>query len=276
MSSHLKLSFRRMGADIDIEDMKTPETSRFRRRGSAFVIDIRNTKEGEKFLITGADLGREDIKILDIEPDEKHLLLMWRERETGTKHKYLCGHDERHWFVAAVPENPKSGAVKNVTEAMEALKPEAVKDRERQVGVKGHARRERHNEARKRQGEWFFIPVWNTFSIKSSPVLKNEPINRGGGKPHLCENLVRSGGTRVWVCAKFPNGVTDSTYNKMMRRDKNAKSWLWTPRIADAKVYVKGKISHSDHATLFLDGWHEVLMNRENEAPSMRHMRFLD
>jgi hypothetical protein len=36
-------------------------------------------------------------------------------------------------------------------------------------------------------------------------------------------------------------------------------------------------VSHPDHATLDLGGdWHEVLMNRENEAPSMRHMRFLD
>jgi hypothetical protein len=269
MSSHLKLSFRRMGADIDITDLAR------RWRAPKFQIDIQNTKDGEKFLITGAEIGREDIKILDIEPDEKHLLLMWRERETGTKHKYLCGHDERHWFVAAVPENPKA-AVKNITDAMEALKPEAVKDRERQVGVKGKARRDRHNEARKRQGEWFFIPVWNQVSLKNSPILKNEPINRGGGKPHLCENLVRSGGVTVWTCIKFPNGLTEGAYRNLLKRDKNAKTWNWVPRVADAKVYVKGKVSHADHATLFLDGWHEVLMNRENEAPSMRHMRFLD
>jgi hypothetical protein len=30
----------------------------------------------------------------------RHLLLMAR---SWTKDKFLCGHDERHWFVCAVP-----------------------------------------------------------------------------------------------------------------------------------------------------------------------------
>ena len=245
-----------------------------RFRPGSFSIDIRNTKDGERFLIAGRDLGREDIKILDLKPDEKHLLMMWRERETGTKHKYLCGHDERHWFVAAVPD--KKGGVKDVYDAMEALKPEAVKDRERKAGLKGHIRRERHNAARKRQGEWFFIPVWNPMP-KDVVVLKNEPINRGGGKPHRCEFLTRSGGTSVWTCLKFPNGVEEATYRRLLKRDRDAKTWNWQVRVADAKVYVKGRVTHADHATLDLGNvWHEVLMNRENEAPSMKHMRFLD
>jgi len=37
--------------------------------------------------------------------------------------KFLCGHDERHWFVAAVPGR----GVSNVRTAMEALKPAAVR-----------------------------------------------------------------------------------------------------------------------------------------------------
>lgn len=276
MSAHLKLSFRRMGAEVDVTNAPN------RWRAPKFQIDIQNTKEGEKFLITGLDIGREDIKILDIEPDNRHLLLMWRERETGTKHKFLCGHDERHWFVAAVPDNPMRGkigsyAVKNVGDAMEALKPEKVKERERKVGVKGEARRERHNAARKRQGEWFFVPVWNNLSLKKAPVLKNEPINRGGGKPHVCEFLVRDGGVRVWVCSKYPNGVEEKQYRSILKGQKDAKGWNWQVRVADAKVYVRGKVSHADHATLDLGTeWHEVLMNRESDAPSMRHVRFID
>ena len=145
------------------------------------------------------------------------------------------------------------------------------------AGVKGHSRRERHNAARKRQGEWFFIPVWNPISLKRAPILRNEPINRGGGKPHLCEYLVRDGGTKVWTCKDYPNGLVDKDYRRLLSRKPEAKKWFWTPRVADAKVYVRGKISHSDHATLDLGSqWHEVLMNRENEAPSMKHMRFLD
>lgn len=43
-----------------------------------------------------------------------------------------------------------------------------------------------------------------------------------------------------------------------------------------ADLYVRGKITHADHATLVLDGWHKVLMNLENRAKAMRMVRFLD
>ena len=48
------------------------------------------------------------------------------------KDKFLCGHDERHWFVAGVPER---APVSNVVTAMEALKPDVVRAQER--GKKG-------------------------------------------------------------------------------------------------------------------------------------------
>jgi hypothetical protein len=263
--SNLKLAFKRMGAELDIVDTD----SRF---GGRFSIDLRETKQGERFLISGRDIGKEDIKILDIEPKERHLLMMWNDQVTGTKHRFLAGHDERHWFVAAVPGDN----VKNVTEAMEALKPEAVKERERMVGVKGEAKRQRWNKARKRQGEWFFVPVFHSLS-KDKVVLKNEPINRGGGKPHMCEFLTRMGGTRVWVSERYPNGIDESTYRKLQKKQPEVKAWNWQLRVADAKVFVKGRVSHPDHATLDLGGdWHEVFMNRESDAPSMKHMRFLD
>jgi hypothetical protein len=257
-----------MGAELDI-------TESLSRRTPIFAIDVRETKEGERFELTGRQINKEDIKILDVEPENKHLLLMWYERETGTKHKYLCGHDERHWFVAAVPEN--KSAVKSVGDAMEALKPEAVRDREQKVGLKGEAKRNRWNPAWKRQGEWFFVPVWNKISIKSAPILKNEPIQRGRAKPHMCEFMVRDGGVRVHVCRQFPNGLEEKAYKKLLSRDPRAKGYIWTVRVADAKVFVKGRVSHPDHATINLGSeWHEVLMNRENEAPSMKHLRFLD
>ena len=44
----------------------------------------------------------------------------------------------------------------------------------------------------------------------------------------------------------------------------------------NAAVYVRGRISHPDHKTIILDGWHRVLMNTENEAPGNRHVVFLD
>src|SRR5256885_7205432 len=38
----------------------------------------------------------------------------------------------------------------------------------------------------------------------------------------------------------------------------------------DATVYVRGKMSHPDHKTVTLIGWHRVLMNTENRSSAMR------
>ena len=41
-------------------------------------------------------------------------------------------------------------------------------------------------------------------------------------------------------------------------------------------VYVKGRVTHADHATITLDGWHRVEMNTESKSQAMRHVAFLD
>ena len=43
----------------------------------------------------------------------------------GEKQKFLCGHDERHWFVAAVPEDARG--VTGVVAAKAALQPALVR-----------------------------------------------------------------------------------------------------------------------------------------------------
>lgn len=271
MSSHLKLTFRRMGADLNIVDAQT-------RRAPIFAIDVKdqsNTKPGY-FEITGRDLGKEDIKILEVDPEKRHLLLAWYERESGKDQKFLCGHDERHWFAAAVPDDQKS-PVKTIDDAMQALKPEQVKDRERKVGLKGDEKQRRWNPAWKRQGEWFFVPLWNTMSFKKAPILKNEPIQRGRAKPHICEYMVRQGGERVMVCDDYPNGISLKEHEKICKKEPKKRFLKWRQMTRDARVFARGRITHPDHDTLHLSHvWHEVLMNRENEAPSMKHLRFLD
>lgn len=261
MSTLLEKHFKRMGAEVLVES----------GRPGRFSIDI---QEG-MFLVSGRDLAREDIKILDVQPSEKHLLLMWNEKtgEKATKHKFLCGRDERDWFVAAVPGE----GVRNVSDAMEALKPDVVQRRERAMRVPESQKKERHNAARRRQGEWFFVPVWHRLGAKPINILRNEPIQRGRAKPHRCEFLYREGGEAVWVSRNYPDGITESEYKKLLKKDPSKKHLVWQRMVRDAKVYAKGRITHPDHATLDLgDAWHWVLMNRENEAPSMKHMRFLD
>jgi len=44
----------------------------------------------------------------------------------------------------------------------------------------------------------------------------------------------------------------------------------------DPVVFVRGKISHSDHATIRLDDWHRVEMNTENKSRAMAQVAFLD
>lgn len=107
-------------------------------------------------------------------------------------------------------------------------------------------------------------------------VLRHEPIRRGRGKPHLCEFLYRQGGTLVWVCSQYPNGLLSPAYHKLLRSNPRASRWNWRSMQRDPVVYVRGKVSHSDHATIRLDGWHRVVMNTEHQSRAMAAVAFLD
>ncbi len=43
-----------------------------------------------------------------------------------------------------------------------------------------------------------------------------------------------------------------------------------------AEVYARGAVSHSDHATITLHGWHRVWMNTETATRQMANVAFLD
>lgn len=238
------------------------------RRGVAsngIRLDILQDNGGEYFDI--AVNGESEISILDVQPQDRHLLLMAKNGKE--KSKFLCGHDERHWFVAAIPER---AAVGTVRQAKEALKPAEIQNR--QVGLKKEKRNKRKNSAYIRQGEWFFIPA--NINPDKLLILKNEPIRRGGGKPHMAEFCYRSGGETVYVCMSYPNGVNERTYKGLLRSNHAAKSYNWTTMRRNAAVYVKGTIRHSDHKTINLVGWHRVVMNTETQAAAMRNVAFLD
>jgi len=44
----------------------------------------------------------------------------------------------------------------------------------------------------------------------------------------------------------------------------------------DAFSFARGWVRHPDHATITLDGWHEIAMNTESQAQAMRQVVFLD
>ena len=92
-------------------------------------IDIGHDLEGEFFDIAVTRSANSGLVVVDTQPRLRHLLLL--SRQDDDKHKFLCGHDERHWFVAAVPER---GSAANVKNAFEVLKPVAVRARVDQAG----------------------------------------------------------------------------------------------------------------------------------------------
>ena len=277
MGSDLNWYFSRMGARVKVLESEPPSRrwglSRSREETPRIVLDIRQDKQGEYFEIRTALGSEQELVVLNVQPREKHLLLLSRQfGEQGqflAKQKFLCGHDERHWFVAAIPENEP---VSTVAGAKIALKPEEVRTREGLLGISRKASFQRRNSAFVRQGEWFFVPA----VLQADPrlVLKNEPLSRGnGGKPHWAEECYRSGGDTVYVSARHPTGLTAEEYKKLPASERSSGFNIMK---RGAAVYVRGKMSHPDHETVTLNGWHRVFMNTENRSSAMRFLAFLD
>ena len=265
----LEAKFTRIGARLKRFD----ETGGRGRLGSGASVrlDIRTDRDGEFFEIRGGSSEDARIEVLDVQPADRHLLLMVRQQ--GEKAKFLCGHDERHWFVAALPESAPVGTVRA---AKEALKPAEVRAAQARLGLGATAGNRRKNAAFRRQGEWFFIPA-PRLTVHDAWVLRDEPITRGNGsKPHRCEFCYRVGGEPVYVCRVHPNGVDAARYHQILRADPEAEGWGWRVMNRNPLVYVRGRIRHPDHKTIALHGWHRVVMNTEHQSRAMRNVAFLD
>src|SRR5437016_3658013 len=172
MDTHLLDSkFARIGARLKVAD----RPSRRSRTAAVFSLDVRADRQGEFFEIVKRPGADAEVAVLDVQPADRHLLLLVREGKD--KSKFLCGHDERHWFVAGIPETAPVGTVR---QAKEALKPAEVRTAQASKGLKAKARSRRKNAAYVRQGEWFFLPVAE-MAVDEKLVLANEPLSRGNG-----------------------------------------------------------------------------------------------
>ena len=280
MGSNLDRYFSRMGARVKVMDTEpTPIRGRWMSARSTeqppqIVIDIRRDKHGEFFEIRTLPGSHQEIHVLNAQPREKHLVLLSRQFDAQggvlAKQKFLCGRDEKHWFVAAIPE---SEPVSTVASAKIALKPEEVRTREQALGISRKASFRRKNVAFVRQGEWFFVPATK---VSASPllILWNEPLSRGNGsKPHMVEQCYRGGGETVYVSAKYPLGISAGEYNRLPEHERKLGFRMMK---RDANVYVRGEVRHPDHETITLNGWHRVLMNTENRSIALRYLAFLD
>ncbi len=94
--------------------------------------------------------------------------------------------------------------------------------------------------------------------------------------PVLARWSYRTGGETVYVCGQFPNGLTEKERSRLLARNPVAASYAWRVMRRDSIVFVRGRVSHADHATIRLDGWHRVLMNTEAQSSAMASVAFLD
>jgi len=271
----LESKFAAMGARMKVREIP----SRWRQgdhswiRPQDFAMDLRRDGRGQFFeLRVPTHLSESlEISVMQALPKERHLLLAVRNPEgKAPLDRFLCGHDEREWFVAAVP-----GRASSVRQAMDALQPEGVREALARSHVSSRKRYSRKNRAFRRQGEWFFVPQ-PTFTADRKLILRNEPLRRGAGKPHMVEELYRTGGEEVYVTKRFPNGLKPPEYRAMLLNNPAAKRWGWQVMRRNPGVYARGRVSHSDHETITLPFWHRVSMNTETQSRTMARVAFLD
>lgn len=177
MTTAIRQAFDAIGADVLVEV-----------GGNAFEIDVRQSGDREFYNLNYPLADSIQADVLDVKPRLRHLVLDvtgWRLPISG---RFLCGHDEQHWFVASLPFGIRSMTVRG---AMEALKPKAVLREQHRKGVR-HRRYRRKTAAYVRQGEWFFLP--RPMMHVGEHAIRNGELVRPGGKPHRAEWLFRPEG----------------------------------------------------------------------------------
>ncbi len=261
----LESQFARMGARVKV----VPQNDN--RRAAGFALDVRRDGEGEFFevrLPSGAQPAPE-LLVLQTVRHDRHLLLLAKSTD-GRKDRFLCGHDEREWFVAAVPGNAST-----VADAKEALKPAEVRAAQARAGLNRTEAQRRKNEAFIRQGEWFFMPAPGLI-VDAKRVLHHEPIRRSGGKAHMVEQLYHTGGEAVYYSGTKRRILTVQQYRKLLRKRPQTVKEDWHIMQRNMAAYGRGTVRHPDHRTITLHDWHRILMNTESQTPAMQNVAFLD
>lgn len=274
-ANHLESKFAAMGARLKVREVASRWQQGDRKwiDPADFAVNIRRDGHGQFFELRVPTHLREslDATVLQAEPKQRHLLLLVRKSTDKPQlDRFLCGHDEREWFIAAVP-----GGASSVRQVMDALQPRDVREAVSRERVPSSQRYTRKNRAFRRQGEWFFVPE-PSLVVDEKLVLRNEPLRRGAGKPHVVEEISRDGGETVYVCRERPNGVTEKEYRRLLQKQTGAAGWRWQMMRRNMRVYARGAVRHSDHETITLRFWHRVIMNTETQSRTMANVAFLD
>jgi len=279
--------FASIGARVELGEMTIgPEA----RVDNPLTVDVSPSRRGETFRLLLNPERSVELLLAHAEPRRRHLLLLVRDEGPLRKplarpvcSRYLCGHDERHWFAAAVPERAPAATVR---QAMAALRPVQVRWSLFRNGVRTQDHDRRRNRGYLRQGEWFFVPL-PRFRPRDGTVHRDEPLQRGSGKPHVAQELFREGGMWLYLPAypvpapewdgPDPNrGLTEVQLVRFRRRFPEFANHPWRHGRLDPTAYARGRITHPDHRTLVLPFWHQVVPNTESEARAGQNLAFLD
>lgn len=276
--AHLLRHFARIGTVAKI---------RSGDRWTGFSLGIERVGRLERYVIRAAD--DVDVAVVDVQPRDRHLLLMIKNpgEPDLPNSKYLCGHDERHYFAAIIPE--VAGAT-TVETAKQALKPKEILRLEARLGIKSrnvHSRRRRlgHGVKIYRQGEFMFVPAPDFVPAQPLGILHDEKMTRSsildswnrGGNPHIAKELYSEEGEMVYVNRYYPAGLTEKELKWLFAENDKAQHWGWRTQTRNPIVHVRGTVRHAEHATIHLGRtWHRVYLNTENLATRMGHLAFVD
>ena len=85
---------------------------------------------------------------------------------------------------------------------------------------------------------------------------------------------MRIGGETVYLVEGLT--YTEQELRRKVRRDPSFRFKRRETRVANPEMYVRGHVSHPDHATIKLEGWHRVMINRERPMGHSSKIVFLD
>ena len=120
-TKQIESKFEKMGARLKVREVPSQWRQGDRRWISPgdFAVDIQRDARGEFFELRIPTHLRDSLEttVVQCEPQLRHLLMFIRKLDGPPQtDRFLCGHDEREWFVAAVP-----GGASSVRQAMDAL-----------------------------------------------------------------------------------------------------------------------------------------------------------
>ncbi len=107
--------FERLGARVKVGPW-APARMAARPRLDGLAVDVKSDDRGAYFDIQ-VDSVLIDLAVVDVQPQDRQLLMLARYLSAAREERFICGRDERAWFVAAVPAERSVSKVRTALEA---------------------------------------------------------------------------------------------------------------------------------------------------------------